>query len=308
MKEARTIRQRIYNAARIVSERIPEPRVLLKTRYALFRKLGNVVLGKTTLVNDAWPYCTRVEHEQLDIEHLKLPIKGLSSSLEGFKIVQLSDFHVYPYTDLRLVREAVNLANSLEPDLIALTGDFVEGRAEMIFELAPILAQLKAPHGVFSVLGNHDVWTNGSIIQQGLEKAGLPVLVNSGLTLHVGAEKLFLAGLDDAWTGQPNITTALAELPEDTPVILLAHEPDLADELATDNCIILQLSGHSHGGQLHLPLLGTPFAPPLGRKYVWGLHRIREMWLYTNRGVGMVIVPLRVNCRPEITEITFVHN
>jgi predicted MPP superfamily phosphohydrolase len=210
---------------------------------------------------------------------------------------------LYPYTQLDFIKEAVAVANALQPDLIVLTGDYVSRKAEAIFELAPVLASLNAKHGVFSILGNHDLWTDVEIIRLGFKEQRLPLLENEGVALPVNGETLYLAGVDDGWSGQPDLALALAQRPTGALTILLAHEPDLADQFSLDERVSLQLSGHSHGGQVRLPLLGAPVLPRLGKKYDQGLYRINEMWLYTNRGIGLV-TPVRINCPPEITEIT----
>ena len=238
------------------------------------------------------------------VERLSLLIKGLHPALDGFRIVQLSDFHFQPYTQLKDIAAAVAQANRLKPDLVVLTGDYVSRDAATIFEIAPVLASLQARHGVFTILGNHDVWTNREIVQTGLQEARLPLLHNQGLTLQVGRGALYLAGVDDGWWGKPDIKLALRATPPATPVVLLAHEPDLADHFTLDARVSLQLSGHSHGGQIRLPGMGAAVLPYLGRKYDHGLYRVNEAWLYTNRGIGFTSLPVRINCPPEITEIT----
>jgi predicted MPP superfamily phosphohydrolase len=173
-----------------------------------------------------------------------------------------------------------------------------------MFALTPLIAQLNAKHGVFSILGNHDMWTNVNIITAGLAEARIPLLVNQGIPIAVGAATLWLAGLDDGWAGQPDLNAALAEAPAAATVVLLYHEPDLADEVVADGRVHIQLSGHSHGGQVRLRNYGAIVLPYLGRKYDQGLYKLDEMWLYTNRGLGATSIPLRYNCPPEITEIT----
>jgi predicted MPP superfamily phosphohydrolase len=123
---------------------------------------------------------------------------------------------------------------------------------EAIFDLAPALANLEAKHGVYSILGNHDLWTEVEVVKTGLAEARLPLLVNEGLSLPVGNGALYLAGLDDGWSGEPDLPAALAGAPPAAPVVLLAHEPDLADDFSLDGRMALQLSGHSHGGQVRL--------------------------------------------------------
>ena len=247
------------------------------------------------------------EAENLVTEQVTLPVKGLAASLEGLRIVALGDFHLRPFTQPALVRRAVELANSLQPDLTVLLGDYVWRDVEAIFELAPILAGLDARHGVFAALGNHDLWTDTAVIKTGLAEAGLPLLVNQGLPITQGSGTLYLAGLDDGWSGKPDLDAALAAAPADAPVVLLLHEPDLADTYSRHSQIALQLSGHSHGGQIRFPRLGGALILPyLGRKYDMGLYKVRDMWLYTNPGIGVTNEPVRFNCPPEITEITLV--
>jgi hypothetical protein len=240
----------------------------------------------------------------LIVESVKIPLENLDPSLEGFTIVQMSDFHVDLNMPIELVIEAVQMANQLDPDLIVLTGDYVTGSADSIVDLAPVLADLGARLGVYAILGNHDVWTDATRIRTALEEMGIPVLINSGLTLGDGDGVFYLAGLDDGWAGSPDLEQALHELTIDMPVIVLIHEPYLAETIADDGRVSLQLAGHTHGGQIRLFGLGKILAPIRDRKYDQGLFRIKDSWLYVNRGIGGVEV--RINCRPEITKLTLV--
>ncbi len=241
---------------------------------------------------------------KLLLEQVEVAVGTLHGALDGFKIVQLSDIHFLPFTQLSLVEQAVTRANSLNPDLIVLTGDFVTHEAETIFGATRALSRLNARYGVFAVLGNHDVRAGARVVQQGIEEAGLTVLHNQGLTFDVGNAQLNLAGVDDCIWGQPDLNAALANQVVNAPTILLAHEPDVIDRFSHIAPITLQLSGHTHGGQVRLPWLGTPVLPKLGEKYVHGLYRVNGSQVYTNRGLGMVSMPIRFNCPPEITELT----
>jgi len=251
-------------------------------------------------------YGKRVEPERVVVERTLIPIKNLRSSLEGFKIVQMSDIHIEPYTDIEVVREAVVLTNSLQPDAVLLTGDYVSDVAEAVFDLIPVLAGLNARCGVFAIMGNHELWTNPTLVRAGLEEAGLSVLVNEGVPLSVGQDALYIAGLDDCWSGQPDLNAALDKLPSGAPVVLMAHEPDFADTFCRDGRVSLQLSGHTHGGQIRLPGLGAIVLPTHGKKYDSGLYNVQGMWVYTNRGLGVMPLPYRINCPPELTEITLI--
>ncbi len=270
-------------------------------RRNFIKNIGAIAVGSCAIAVGTYEYGKHVEAKSLVTEHVLIPLKNLKPALDGLRIVQLSDFHLHPYTQIDFIRQAVSMANALQPDLIVLTGDYVLQGADSIFELAPVLATLNAKYGVFSVLGNHDLWTNRTVIQTGFKEVGLPILHNKGIALDINKAKIYLAGVDDGWSGQPDIQAAMSNHPIDAPAILLAHEPDLADTFTLDNRISLQISGHSHGGQVRLPGLGAPLLPSLGQKYDQGLYRVNDTWLYTNRGIGL-IVPIRVNCPPEITE------
>ncbi len=272
-------------------------------RRDFLKLLGIIAVGGSTAIVGGYEYGKQVEAKQLVVEHVQIQANNIKTALEGFKIVQLSDFHLYPYTQLDFVQEAVTITNSLQPDLIVLTGDYVLQTAEAIFEIAPVLASLNAKYGVFSILGNHDLWTDAEIVRLGLKEQRLPLLENEGIGLTVNGENVYLAGVDDGWGGQPDLSLALAKMPSEALTILLAHEPDLADQFSMNPRVSIQLSGHSHGGQVRLPLIGAPILPYLGQKYDQGLYKVKDMWLYTTRGIGL-ITPIRINCPPEITEIT----
>lgn len=241
-----------------------------------------------------------------EIERVQIPIPNLPTALDGFRIVQISDIHYYPFTTLELVNRSVEMANQLKPDLTVLTGDFVWHEVEAIFELMPSLVQLNAKYGVYAGLGNHDHWTNVDVISQAITQEGLPLLVNQGVPISVGKSTLYLASLDDGWVGNPVIEDTMANHTDDAITVLLMHEPDLAPNYAPDKRIHLQLSGHSHGGQVRLPFYGPLVLPYLSWKYPMGLYNVDGMWLYTNRGLGTTNIPVRVNCPPEITELTLV--
>jgi len=156
-------------------------------------------------------------------------------------------------------------------------------------------------------MGNHDLWTDVDVIKDAFDESGVPYLINQGVTISEGNGDLHLAGLDDGWSGEPDLQAAMEGAPEDAPVVLLMHEPDLADDYSLDPRMSLQLSGHAHGGQIRIPSLGGALVLPyLGRKYDYQLYKVNDMWLYSNPGIGVTNEPLRINCPPEITEITLV--
>jgi len=270
-----------------------------------FLKIGGLSLfaGLGVTISLAW---LNNEYENLVVESIQIPMANLPSALEGFRIVQISDIHLYPITTIEFVNQAIEIANQLNPDLIVLSGDYVWHEVEAIHDLTPALARLNARYGVYASLGNHDLWTNVNVITRAFESERLPLMVNQGLPISVGDARLYLASLDDGWSGQPDLEAAMQDWKPGDATVLLMHEPDLADRYAQDGRINLQLSGHSHGGQIRFPIIGAMITPYLSWKYPLGLYNINGMWLYTNRGLGTTNVPLRVNCAPEITEIILV--
>ena len=247
------------------------------------------------------------ESQNIVVEKVTIPIKNLHPSLEGFTIAQMADFHLRPFTKPPLIEKAVAMCNALSPDLVVLSGDYVWHEIDAVFELAPILSGLNGKHGVYATIGNHDLWTDIDAIRQGFADSRIPILQNEGVTITEGAGSFFLAGLDDGWAGEPDLEATIATAPANAPIVSLMHEPDFADEYAKDGRIALQLSGHTHGGQIRFPRLGGALILPLhGMKYDMGLYQVGDMWLYTNRGLGVTNEPVRYNCPPEITEITLV--
>ncbi|MES0344590.1 MAG: metallophosphoesterase, partial [Anaerolineales bacterium] len=261
------------------------------TRRGFLKVFGGATLGLGVSCLSGYGYVFYVEPHWLSVERVDIPIQGLPLAFEGFKIVCLSDFHLHPYTQIDFIEKVVAVSNELIPDVVCLLGDYVFEGADSIFELAPVLAKLEPTHGVFAVLGNHDLWTDAGVVRSGLESVGIRVLVNENVPLSVGDDDLILAGLDDGWSGKPDLSLALEGSPQEAPVILMLHEPDFADRYARDGRVCLQLSGHTHGGQVRIPGIGGPFRPAYGRKYDDGLVEIEGMWLYTTRGVGVIGPP-----------------
>lgn len=232
--------------------------------------------------------------------------------LNGFKIALLSDFHYDPYFSAHPIHSAVDIVNRLNPDLIAFTGDFVSMRfsqrqnrlaAHTAEPCAQILQKMKAPLGLWAVLGNHDHFTNNEIVTAALEQQGISVLGNRAVAIEHDRARFWIAGVNDVLGGTADPSEALRGVPSGEPVVLLAHEPDFADYVARFP-VDLQLSGHSHGGQVRLPLVGPVFLPDLGRKYFQGRYQIGKLSLYVNIGLGTVALPVRWNCPPEITLLT----
>lgn len=248
-------------------------------------------------------YAFDIGPHQLVLENRNIRISGLPVAFDGFKIALFSDLHLFPYTKLELVQEAVNLVNSLQPDLAIIAGDFVYKQLAAVFDLVPVLSQLNPRCGTLAVLGNHDHWMGAHVILQALQKAGIRFLINDGIEIQRGSKSIFVAGVDSVWAGVPSPQAAFAKRRGNIPTILALHEPDGIGAISQTFTVDLQLSGHSHGGQVRLPLTGALVLPPWGQKYDLGLYRVGESQLYTNRGIGLVGVPVRFNCPPEVTNI-----
>jgi len=266
-----------------------------------FLKVGGLAVGAGLITATSY-LAINDESQDPVVDRIPLAIKNLHPNLEGFTIVQITDVHLYPMTQPDLIEKSVIMANGLNPDLVVLTGDYVWQELDAIDELAPILAGLNAKYGVFSTLGNHDYWLDADVITGAMESAGLPVLINQGLSIQHGKGTIYIAGLDDGWSGKPDLNKTLDRADPTEPVILLCHEPDLADRYSLDGRVNVQLSGHTHGGQIRIPGIGALILPYLGRKYDLGLYRVNDMLLYTNRGLGVISEPVRLNCPPEISQ------
>ncbi len=254
----------------------------------------------------AFGYGSLVERNHPVVERLKIAMPGLGPAWEGCRVVQISDLHLEPLHNPELVLRTVAIINSMKPDVIVLTGDYVTHDSRDIMALSAPLAGLKARAGVFAIPGNHDVWNGASRIAGALRHHGITWLRNNGVPLTDKGDTLWIGGMDSIWGGRPHIHEALKDRPGEAPVVLLMHEPDYADHVALASMPLLQLSGHTHGGQVCLPG-GHPIQlPSWGRKYSRGLYQVGKVQLYVNRGLGCMDVPVRFACPPEITEFTLV--
>lgn len=242
----------------------------------------------------------------LAVERVPVSIRDLPEALDGVTIAQLSDLHASSVVRPNHITQTVAVTNQQRPDLIVLTGDYVTDELEFIPIVARAIAALSAPLGIYAVLGNHDYWIGApDRVTAALEDVGVTVLRNTHQQLTVRNSAIWLAGVDDVWEEQADIDAALQGIPDNAFRLLLAHEPDFADVAARHN-VQLQLSGHTHGGQVRLPLLGALALPPLGQRYPIGLQRVPESTtqVYTNRGIGLIKPSVRLNCRPEVTVLT----
>jgi predicted MPP superfamily phosphohydrolase len=257
-------------------------------------------------------YSGEIGRHEIDIVNRTFYLANLPTAFHGYRIAQISDIHLDEFTEPFFLERIVKKINGLAPDLVLLTGDFITHGAftfvaggHAVHRCAEIFTALKAPHR-YAVLGNHDVAFNGPLVTEALSTRGTPVLINQYVPIERNGDRLWLSGVDDPGTSRPDLNLAIPAKP-DGPVILMAHEPDFADEVTIHprgRLVDLMLSGHSHGGQIQLPFLGPLVLPPMGKIYPEGFYQLNRMQLYVNRGIGTVGLPFRLNCPPEITLLT----
>jgi hypothetical protein len=295
-------RESCYSSGGKVRERLAFPPINRRK----FIRLG-AALGAGALAADG----IFLEPNSPRMVRLDLRLRRWPSRLDGFTIALLSDFHYDPYFSIHPLKTAIGMVNGLRPNLIALTGDFVSipwfgpstKGAAMAEPCAEWLRQLQAPQGIWAVLGNHDALTNPARVTSALHAAGIQVLANQAVPIERNGSRFWLGGVKDVLVAGADIGATLRPVPSQEAVVLMAHEPDFADDVAR-HPVDLQLSGHSHGGQVRVPLVGPLYLPELARKYVSGLYQIGQLSLYTTRGIGTIEVPVRFNCPPEITLLT----
>jgi predicted MPP superfamily phosphohydrolase len=259
---------------------------------------GLALTGAAMVADELW-----WEPWRLVVERVSLAFPGLPAGLDGLRLVQLSDLHRSHTVGQAEIVRAVERANALNPDLVVLTGDYLSHARGYAEPCAEALAGLRAPLGRFAILGNHDHYAGADFVAAALRRHGLTVLRNDAEPVERGGDRMWVVGVDDVLACHHNLPGALHAVPANAFKVALIHEPDYADATAHFP-VQLQLSGHSHGGQIRLPGIGALHLPRLGRRYPMGLYRIGGVQLYTNRGVGRLQPAVRINCPPEVALIT----
>ena len=239
------------------------------------------------------------EPYMLSIEHERIQLSRLPKAFDGFRVVQLSDIHYGPFSDTEQIERAVETANRLQPDIIALTGDYISKERHYAAPCAEMMGRLRAKYGVYAVLGNHDHWVDAPLITDLFRAEGIKVLINEGMRFEKNGEAFWLAGVDDTMVGLEDISLALAGSRDDEMKLLLAHNPILLRRAARAS-VDLVLSGHTHGGQVAIrgernTLRGAR------KRLLKGLGRLGSTQIYVNRGLGTVVLPIRYGCPPEIS-------
>lgn len=254
-------------------------------------------------------YGTFIEPGRLVIQQQRIQINNWPTKLNGLKIAVLSDIHVGGwFVDDRKLRSIVEQTNALQPDIILIAGDYMSGegwKSHRILpeEFAPKLKEFRAPLGVYSVLGNHDWWWNGNRVRKGLEANGIKVLEDEVFKIDGRGAPLWIVGLADLWTRPQHVSETLSKVPQGETIIALTHNPDLFPNLPAT--VQLLVAGHTHGGQVRFPIIGTLIQPSnFGQRYVRGHVVENDHHLFVTSGIGTSILPVRFNVPPEIVLLT----
>ena len=283
----------------------PDPDAIVlpsPARRRLLRQMA-IAVSATPFVAAAYGFL----YGRLDVEvtHRRIALARLPLAFEGFRIVQLSDFHISPFLPADEIRRCVTITNQLKPDLILMTGDYVAWDPAAQGEVVQALAGLRAPYGVFGSLGNHESITETEAsITRLFAAQGIRILRQERAPIRLGGDTLNLIGIDDSFTDSQGVERLVMP---GTVNIVLNHNPNEFDQ-AVQLGIDLMLAGHTHGGQLSLEFLcrGVSFAR-LETPYVSGWYEKSGSQLYVNRGIGTAVIPIRVGARPEITVLELVH-
>ena len=262
--------------------------------------LTGVAAAPLVAISGAAAYARLIEPYRYEVTSTDIFIRDLPEKFEGFRITQLTDVHHSRIVGLAEVQRVVDLANATKPDLIVLTGDYTTSYRRYIEPCAEVLGQLKAPEGVWAILGNHDHYTDPELTTRALLKQHIAVMNNANTTLRRDADEIQLIGIDD-WSWNANDWRhAFYGVNEKSPSIMLSHQPSVLDLPETRSTSLI-ISGHTHGGQIKLPFIGAPaHYATMDLKYANGLFRREETQLYVSRGTGVIGLPIRFGVRPEI--------
>ncbi len=264
-------------------------------------------------------YPMSIATRHFEVTRRTFAVRDLPPELAGLRLVQLSDIHHGPWIPIEHVRTIVETANALNPDLIVLTGDYVHRSAAYITPVMNELGKLRANIGIVGVLGNHDWWEDGPLMQREFARVGISLIDNGRRfvtpqrqLVEQATEGLCLAGVGDLYTDTQRYDAALGDVPREMPRLLLSHNPDVAEDpaLAVHGYRVdLMLSGHTHGGQIYIPGIGSPIVPSqFGQKYARGLVQGPVCPAFISRGLGHTVLPVRIGVRPEMAVIELVRS
>jgi len=240
--------------------------------------------------------------KRLVVERADVALSDLRPPFDDYRVVFLTDLHYSAIVPRWYLARAVATALELAPDLILLGGDFISHSARYTEGLVDLLKPLVAPDGVFAVLGNHDHYVSAELVRAALAAAGVRELRNTSIVFRRADAALAVGGVGDLRFDAIDFHAATAGVPDDVPRIVVSHDPDVFAYWPPEIRLDLMLSGHTHGGQAHLPLIGPPYVPSqFGFRYLGGHLRDGGRQLYVSRGVGAITAPIRWGCPPEVT-------
>ncbi len=258
-------------------------------------------------------YAYMVEPNRLQIRPYEVPIHGLPAALDGIRLAHVSDTHYGPFTGLPYLREVAEEVNRLNPDLVVFTGDHVHFTPDSVEPGIGQLADYTSRMGSVAVMGNHEHWEGTEACRTAFRKAGIQLVENThlfltpeGLSSHPNNDAMLcIAGVGDLWEDEVSFDNALAKVPEFVPRVMLSHNPDAAEQIGPLHRVDLMLSGHTHGGQVHIPFLGSPpNGSDFGERYLGGLCQGPACPVIVSRGVGTSFMPIRFRVPPEVGLIT----
>ncbi len=244
-------------------------------------------------------YACAWEKNHLSVSKVTIPLQQKDRALDGITIALLADFHHDDYGSDALVAHAVRTINEAAVDLVILAGDYISRDIAPMPALCRVLSSAKSRLGTYAVLGNHDCWHYHGDMPRMLADAGIHLLVDE----HVSFDKFTMVGMQSVWGGRPNFQEAIKAVSPDSPVLLAWHEPDTFDDYESDR-VVLQVSGHTHGGQICAPFYGPLTLPAYGKKYPYGHYHRNHRSLFVTRGIGTLSIPARFFCPPELALLT----
>ena len=282
---------------------------LTETKHLLTRR--NFLRGSAVAAAGLALYSAEIARHEISILTHTIGINNLPDAFHGFRIAQISDIHFDEYTEPYFVRRVVDEINSLKPDLVALTGDFVsmgplgkDFAYGAMFRCLGILRGIHAPR--FACMGNHDAIIGAPVLHPIFDSFDIPLMMNQHRPIERDGQRMWLCAVGEYLTEVAKLDLTIPAAP-DGPVLLMCHSPDYADQVIAHprgHLVDLMLSGHTHGGQVRIPFLPPLHLPEGGKKYLSGLFRFNQMQLYVNKGIGAIGLPFRLNCPPEITLFT----
>jgi len=252
-------------------------------------------------------YARYIEPRLLRLTHVNIQLPRRHAHLNGLTVAFVTDTHVCPTYSATNLEPVAEVLERTQPDLVLFGGDYVSESPRFIAQAMPPLARMAKTGklGAFAVLGNHDLAVGRERMVEPMEAAGIRVLTNEAASVPFGGGECWITGIDEVLLGKPDPARAFSDVPADAATILLWHEPDLAEQ-AAPFAPIVQLSGHTHGGQVRLPGIGPLALPKMGKRFPAGRFDIDDMVLLVSRGIGNYRPPVRLNCPPEVMIIHFV--